>query len=168
MKILIKILFCISTLVYSNFSIADKIIISFGTSLTSDNLHSSLGEYKNHSENYNIKYEGIHYGIRLDHSVKGDDNGNTYITVDSLYHFNDNVFVGAGIMVAKNPLRKVGSYMNFHATLGLESDIIFPNKTGVGIYYDHWSNGHIHSIFGEDNVPNPPRNIISVGIFKSF
>lgn len=168
MKNIFKILIIIFTCVSTNFSVADNIVISGGRSINSNNTHSSLREYKNLSYIYSVKYEGEHYGLRLDHSLKGDDDGNNYVTGDALFHIIPNIILGAGIMIDRHPLRKTGSYMNFHAIGGLEFKNLFKNNIGLGIYYDHWSNGHIHSLFGTDNVPNPPRNTINLGLIKSF
>jgi hypothetical protein len=136
----------------------EGIIISTGTSIPGYNNHTMLGEWKNHSAQYSVRYEGTHYGIRADHSVNGDDDGNTYLTGDSLWRPTKWLVAGAGIMVDRRPLRAVGSRMNFHAMVGLES------SSGIGVWFDHWSNGHIHAMFGPDNVLNPPRNVLSVGL----
>ncbi len=141
----------------------DNLVVSGGQSIESNNYNTPFGEYHNRSRTMGIRYEGQHYGIRIDHSFTGDDAGNTYLTGDAIFHFLKYGVAGVGIAIMHHPLRVYGSYMNFHAMLGIEDPHLF-GKFGGAIYYDHWSNGHVHQIIGWDGIPDPPRNVISAAI----
>lgn len=145
-------------------------IISTGISLASGKPNNAFGEYENKNNQYSLRYAGERFGLRLDHSSGGDDAGNSYLTGDALFRAPADwiwpvnyAIAGIGIMIAREPLRTHGSYMNFHAMLGLEDPTLF-GRAGGGIWFDHWSNGHIHQLIGWDGVPNPPRNVISIGV----
>lgn len=140
---------------------ADVLILFTGTS--SPAASHFLGETANQSALHGLRWEGEHYGLRLDHSIGGDDAGNSYITGDSIWRPSSWLVLGAGIMADTQPLRGTGSRMNFHAMLGTENPKLF-GHFGAGLWFDHWSNGHIHYLFGPDAVPNPPRNVLSIGI----
>jgi len=142
---------------------ADALIISGGVSSTSEKPFNPLGEYENKSNQYSLRYAGQRFGVRLDHSAGGDDRGNIYVTGDVLARPFAGLVLGAGLMVARDPLREAGRRRNFHAVMGFENPHLF-GDVGGGIWFDHWSNGHIHQIVGWDGVPNPPRNVISIGV----
>lgn len=147
---------------------ARALILSVGVSSTSSKPFNPLGEYENKSNQYSLRYEGRRFGLRLDHSIHGDDDGNTYITGDVLARPWGPIVLGAGLSYAKQPLRGIGRQANLHAMFGVEDPTMFGPRTGAGAWFDHWSNGHIHQIIGWDDVPNPPRNAISGGIIHRF
>ncbi len=141
----------------------DNLIVSAGVSVTSSKPFNPIGEWNNKSSQYGVRYEGHRFGLRHDQSKGGDDNDNAYITADVLARPFQYVIVGGGAMYAKNALRTVGKQKNLHATIGLENPSLF-GAIGAGIWFDHWSNGRIHQITGWDGIPNPPRNVISIGL----
>jgi hypothetical protein len=146
----------------------DLLIISAGVSSTSEKPFNPLGEYENKSNQYSLRYEGRRFGLRLDRSVHGDDDGNTYLTGDILFRPSGPVVLGAGLSYSTHPLRGIGRQQNLHAMVGVEYPDFFDKGFGLGGWFDHSSNGHIHRIIGWDGVPNPPRNVISGGLIKVF
>ncbi len=144
------------------------LIVSTGISSTSEKPFNPLSEHENKSNQYSLRYEGRRFGLRLDHSVHGDDDGNTYITGDLLAWPWGPFIMGAGLSYMKQPLRGIGRQANLHAMIGIEDSSMFGPRTGAGAWFDHWSNGHIHRIIGWDDVPNPPRNAISTGVIHRF
>jgi hypothetical protein len=156
-------LFCI----FSAHLAASDIVVSAGVSATTEKPFNPFGEWDNKSNQYSVRYEGKRFGLRYDQSKGGDDNDNAYLTADVLARPFKYVIVGGGVMYAKDRLRTVGKQKNFHAMIGLENPSLF-GSFGAGAWFDHDSNGHIHQIVGWDGVPNPPRNVVSVGLVVPF
>lgn len=162
-------LLCLMLSVLSDPAKADpgNLVISAGVSATSSKPFNPVGEWDNKSNQYSVRYEGERFGLRWDGSKGGDDADNAYITADLLARPFKHVIVAGGLMYAKDRLRTIGKQLNFHAMAGLEFEKVFYD-IGLGAYFDHDSNGHIHRLIGEDGVPNPPRNVVSLGFFFPF
>lgn len=161
------ILLCASVLSVTANAEPGNLVVSAGVSATSSKPFNPVGEWGNKSNQYSVRYVGQRFGVRWDGSKGGDDTDNAYVTGDVYARPAKFVIVGAGLSYAKNKLRTTGKQQNFHALAGLEFEKVVYD-VGVGVYFDHWSNGHIHRLIGDDGVPNPPRNVISIGFFIPF
>jgi len=142
---------------------AGSFILSAGYAPQSDNPRTWVQQFDSQSNQYGIAYEGKRFGVSADYNIHGDDDRNSYITGYMLAHPFKYMIAGAGLMYADQPLRGTGQRRNFFAMLGVEDAKLFGNF-GATLRFKHWSNGHIHEFSGWDGMPNPPRNVVSVGL----
>ena len=99
--------------------------------------------------------------------IRGDEHGNLFAGADWPRKLLDNgEFVlrpSLGLAFFEKPLHGVGQKLNFHLGLALE----FPKAlgfSGMGVYFDHYSNGRRFFNHNMTTTQNPPRNMISVGM----
>lgn len=130
------------------------------TSGASSSLANVWGEGGNRTTDLAARYLGERFGVRFDHSVHGDDAGNNGLTGDVLFRPVPGVVLGAGVARFQNRLRGVGERTNLHAMGGYEIPRVLGN-VGVGVFFDHWSNGR--RLFDRHGIHNPPRNVVSIG-----
>lgn len=149
------------------FAAAGNLILSGGYSPQSDNPRTWVEQFHSKSTQYGAAFEGTRFGASVDYNLHGDDDRNTYVTGYVLARPLTYGVVGAGLMYSDKPLRTVGLRRNLYAMAGLENDTLFGTFGGT-IRVKHWSNGHIHQFTGWDGIPNPPRNVISIGLVIPF
>lgn len=137
---------------------AGDLVLSAGTS---SGLQAEFGEGGNRSFQSGVRYAGERFGVRLDHSAEGDDDGNDGVTADVYLRPFGGLVLAGGLGYFEKPLRTLGRQANFHTLAGWEfRDLL--EGIGIGVYFDHWSNGR--RLFNRDLPHNPPRNVLSVGL----